>query len=160
MFTCAVRLLDISRVDRLVFSSSSWPSLCRLSWLSPSNKLPACLPPSLPACRHGPNSSSLPPVIAAASCRSGVEWRSCDPCGGCTSSSWPRCCSCTWRALRGLLVLFVAFLVRRSFWRKTQKYAGKNAGKNAHFFVTRADYSEMCLKIWILGLFYCIMCLW
>ena len=47
------------------------------------------------------------------------------------------------RALRGLLVLFVAFLVRRLFWRKTEKYAGKNA----HFFVTRADYSKMCLQI-------------
>ena len=47
------------------------------------------------------------------------------------------------RALRGLLVLFVAFLVRRLFWRKT----GKICWKKCSFFVTRADYSKLCEKI-------------
>ena len=151
MFTCAVRLLDICRVDRLVFSSSSWPSLCRLSWLPPSNKLPACLPPCLPACRHGPNSSSLPPVIAAASCRSGSSrWHSHG------SSDAPVTPAVAARPLPGLVavralrVLFVAFSCSSWPFSCADYFGGirkKYAEKNAHFFVTQADYSKMCLQI-------------
>ena len=57
-------------------------------------------------------------------------------------------------AVRALRVLFVAFSCSSwpfscadYFGGKRKKYAEKNAGKNAHFFVTRADYSKMCPKI-------------
>ena len=148
MFTCAVRLLDICRVDRLVFSSSSWPSLCRLS----------CLPSSLfnpfrcafvMLCFVDPALS----VIAAASCRSGSSrWHSHG------SSDAPVAPAVAARplpgvvAVRALRMLFVAFPcsswpsralrglpVRRSLLRKN--ILEQMSWKKCSFFVlTRADY--------------------
>ena len=129
MFTCAVCLLDICRVDRLVFSSSSWPSLCRLSWL-PSSLFNPFRCAFVMLCFIDPALS----VIDAASCRSGSSrWHSYGSSDAPVApavlhvlflasllfvhfacSSWPSC------ALRGLSL-------RRIL-------TGNYAGKNAHFF--------------------------
>ena len=117
LFACVVhpvRLLDICRVDRLVFASFSWPALCRLGCHRRSGPHHfrccfgfACLFVTIVMlCFVDPVLS----VIAAASCRSGSSrWHSHG------SSDAPVAPAVAARPLPGLVavrarrVLFVAF---------------------------------------------------
>jgi hypothetical protein len=62
-------------------------------------------------------------------------------------------------AVRARRVLFMAFLCSSWPFPMRRILTGNDAGKNAYFVLTRANYSKMWQKICNLGLDYSKMCL-